>query len=178
MYSDPGDNLDFINNTEGRIALFSRQFPLARQLLTRADRSADDSNLSEKARYYLALSDLFAGDYEFAEIQLRSLEKRSTSYYANEAIKMRMWISSGLRADSTGGYLEGVSRGLFALHTGECEEAFMELEPVISEPWSSLGDDMIVELNEMARPPYYPPLFNRSEKQIKEQPQSALRDRR
>src|SRR5690625_5974824 len=87
MYSDPGDNLDFINNTEGRIALFSRQFPLARQLLTRADRSADDSNLSEKARYYLALSDLFAGDYEFAEIQLRSLEKRSTSYYANEAIK-------------------------------------------------------------------------------------------
>lgn len=175
--SDPGENLDFINYTEGRIALFNRQFPLARQLLTRADRAADDSNLSEKARYYLALSDLFAGDYEFAEIQLRSLEKRTTSYYANEAIKMRMWISSGLRADSTGGYLEGISRGLFALHTGEFEEAFLELEPVISESWSPLGDDMIVELKKMAPPPYYPAIFSRIEKLIEEQTESPLRER-
>src|SRR5690625_7786614 len=90
---------------------------------------------------------------------------------------MRMWISSVLRADSTGGYLEGISRGLFALHTGEFEEAFLELEPVISESWSPLGDDMIVELKKMAPPPYYPAIFSRIEKLIEEQTESPLRER-
>lgn len=175
--SDQEEHLAFINYTEGRIALFNRQFSLARQLLTRADRTADDPNLSEKARYYISLSDLFAGDYEFAEIQLRSLEQRSTSYYANEAIKMRMWISSGLRADSTGGYLGGISRGLFALHTGEFEEAFTELEPVISDPRGPLGDDMIVELKKIAPPHYYPAIFSGIDQLIENQTESPLRER-
>jgi hypothetical protein len=89
---------------EGRIALFKKILP-ARQTLTRADRATDNSNLSERARYYVSLSDFYAGDYEFAEIQLRSLERRHTSYYANDAIKLRMWIKNGKRADTTGAVL-------------------------------------------------------------------------
>src|SRR5690625_5830059 len=88
-----------------------------------------------------------------------------------------MWISGGLRADCTGCYLEGISRGLLALHTGEFEEAFLEREPVISESWSPLGDDMIVELKKMAPPPYYPAIFSRIEKLIEEQTESPLRER-
>jgi len=95
--------------SEGRIALFNDDYTTARQALTRADRATEESNLSEKARYYLSLSDFFAGDFEFAEVQLSSLERRNTSYYANNAIKLRMWIKNGLRMDSTAADLKKFS---------------------------------------------------------------------
>lgn len=174
---DRSDNSAFIHYTEGRIALFNQNFTSARQLLTRADRASDDSNLSEKARYYISLSDVFAGDYEFAEIQLRSLEQRSTSFYANEAIKMRMWINNGLRADSSGSHLAVVGRGLHALHVGKYGDAFEELNQVISDPSNPLGDDMIVELKKSAPPEYYPVLFRHLQDVIEQQPGSPLRER-
>ena len=98
--------------SEGRIALFNNDYTTARQALTRADRATEESNLSEKARYYLSLSDFFAGDFEFAEVQLSSLERRNTSYFANNAIQLRMWIKNGTRMDSTAKDLKVFSNAL------------------------------------------------------------------
>ena len=132
---------------QGRIAIFDENFSLARQNLARADRATDQSNLSEKARYFSALSDFFAGDSEFAEIQLRSLERRNDSYYANDAVQLRMWIQNGLRADSTGSVLNTLGKGVFALHTGNYDLALEKLAPLLQEPQAALTDDLTVELS-------------------------------
>ena len=162
---------------EGRIALFEREYSKARQTLTRADRATDSSNLSERARYYISLSDFFAGDYEFAEIQLRSLERRHTSYYANDAIKLRMWIKNGKRADTTGTLLNAISESLFAMHTGNYDEALDFLEPIFSESRNLFADDMIVELASSLPMEYNPLVLQLIEQVLDTNPQSPLKER-
>ncbi|MDZ7755959.1 tetratricopeptide repeat protein [Rhodohalobacter sp.] len=133
--------------TEGRIAIFDENFSSARQHLARADRATDESNLSEKVRYFSALSDFFAGDSEFAEIQLRSLERRNDSFYANDAVQLRMWIQNGMRADSTGSVLNTLGDGVYALHTGNYEQALDQLSPLLQNSRAVLTDDLTVELS-------------------------------
>lgn len=133
--------------SEGRIAIFDTNFSLARQHLARADRATDQSNLSEKVRYFSALSDFFAGDSEFAEIQLRSLERRNDSYYANDAVQLRMWIQNGMRADTTGSILNTLGEGVYAMHIGNYDRALEQLSPLLQEPGAILTDDLTVELS-------------------------------
>ncbi len=162
---------------EGRIALFKREFSTARQALTRADRATDSSNLSERARYYISLSDFFAGDYEFAEIQLRSLERRHTSYYANDAIKLRMWIKNGKRADTTGALLNTISESLYSIYSGKYDDALENLEPVFSNAHNPFADDMIVELAAALPMEYNPLMLQLIENILNNNPHSPLKER-
>jgi lipopolysaccharide biosynthesis regulator YciM len=146
LQQNAGSDDPYTLYAEGRISIFKNDFSRARQQLARADRATDQSDLSEKVRYFSALSDFFAGDSEFAEIQLRSLERRNSSYYANDAIKLRMWIQDGLRADTTGSILDSLGEGMFSLHTGDFNNALEILEPIWDNPRNPFADDLSVEL--------------------------------
>ncbi|MCC5942049.1 MAG: tetratricopeptide repeat protein [Balneolaceae bacterium] len=167
----------FLYYAEGRIALFDKRFSSARQSLTRADRATDSSNLSERARYYLSLTDFYAGDYEFAEIQLRSLERRHTSFYANDAIKLRMWIKNGKRADTTGSVLRTISESLFNIHTGNYEDGLTTLEPILVNPQNPFADDLLVELGSTLPEKYSGLLLNVINRYLSGQPFSPLKER-
>lgn len=167
----------FAYYTEGRLALFNSDFANARQLLTRADKATESSNLSERSRFYISLSDIFAGDYEFAEIQLRSLERRNTSYFANDAIKFRMWIKNGIRADTTGSVLQTVGQSLHALHTGNYSDALHILEPILASPSHTFADDLSIELKNELPPDYYPLLYPLINRVLNAQTASALKER-
>ncbi|REL37694.1 hypothetical protein DYD21_07880 [Rhodohalobacter sp. SW132] len=130
---------------EGRIALFKGDYTSTRQALTRADRASEDSNLSERTRYYLSLSDFFAGDFDFAEIQLRSLERRNTSYYANNAIQLRMWIKNGTRIDTTHAQLKNFSETIRQIHTGEYDSALEQMKTFMESSTHPFSDDLAVE---------------------------------
>lgn len=162
---------------EGRIAIFDENFTAARQALTRADRATDDSNLSEKVRYYLSMSDFYSGDHEFAGIQLRSLERRNTSFYANDAIKKRMWIQNGLRADSTGSLLRTLGEGFHAIHTGSYGEAFRIFEPVLAQPSNPFADVLTVELSSLLPPRYSRFALLLLERQLKDYPSTPQREK-
>jgi tetratricopeptide (TPR) repeat protein len=162
---------------EGRIALFQKNYNLARQALTRADRATSNSNLSERTRYYLSLTDFFAGDPEFAEIQLRSLERRHTSFYANDAIKMRMWIKNGQRADTTGSVLRTIGEGLYSIHVGNYEEALPLFEPILVNSNNPFADDLTVELSSLLSSDYNLLVLMLLERQIENRPQSPQLER-
>lgn len=130
----------------GRIHLFNEEYRNARQFLTRADRLTREANLSEKIRFYLSLSDLYDGDPEFALIQLASLQRRSSSYYANEAIELKKWIQTGLRADSTGSQLQVFTEGYRYLHKGSWELAFQTFQPVVSDLQHPFSREAILQL--------------------------------
>jgi tetratricopeptide (TPR) repeat protein len=155
----PENESPYLLYAEGRKALFEGDHIIARQQLTRADKSTDDSNLSEKARYYLSLSDFYSGDYEFAQIQLKSLSRRYTSYYANNAIKIEMWINQGLRADSSGTVLDRVSSGLYSLELGKYKESIKTLEPLLVASGSMFADDLVVELTNELPVEFYGHLY-------------------
>jgi len=173
----PGIESPYLHYSEGRKALFDGNHVIARQQLTRADRATDDSNLSEKSRYYLSLSDFYSGDYEFAQIQLKSLSKRHTSYYANNAIKLEMWINQGLRADSTGAILDTVSKGLYSLELGNYEESLRILEPLLHASGSMFADDLVVELTNDLPVEYYHYLYSLNNRTLNNITSSPLRER-
>ena len=162
---------------EGRLALFNENYTTARQALTRADRNTSESNLSEKARYYLSLSDFYAGDFEFAGIQLRSLERRHSSFYANNAIKLGMWIKNGQRADTTGTVLKTIGESLHDLHTGNYTAAIEKLEPILATPQNAFADDLTVELSTQLPDEYSYFVLRLLEHQIGAQSQSPMRER-
>lgn len=145
---------------QGRIQLFDKSYTRARQLLTRANRNAEDSNLAEKARYFLSLTDFFAGDFEFAQIQLKSLERRNVSYYANNALKLRMWIQEGTRNDSTGAILQPFSKMLEELHFGNIDDALEHYQTIDETPSHPLKDDALVELAADVQLRYVPYIYS------------------
>lgn len=171
------DDDSFMLYAEGRTAIFKKDYNTARQALTRADRATDDSDLSEKARYYLSMSDFYAGDFDFAEIQFRSLEKRHTSFYSNDAIKKSMWIKNGLRADSTGSLLKTIGDGFHAAHTGSYEEALRLLEPILAKPSNAFADVLTVEFSALFPSSYDSFVLKLLEYQLSRHPQSPLRER-
>jgi len=162
---------------EGRIALFDKDYTTARQALTRADRATEETNLSEKARYYLSLSDFFAGDFEFAEVQLNSLERRNTSYFANNAIQLRMWIKNGIRMDSTASDLREFSTALQLLHTGEYEGAVDTATQLLENPAHSFSDDLIVQFANQLPVRFQPYVLSQLREQISKNKQSPIRER-
>lgn len=173
------DRMDesYLQYVEGRIAIFQRDFTTARHSLTRADRNSGNSNLSERSRYYLSLSDFFAKDYDFAEIQLQSLERRSTSFFANDAIKLRMWIKNGLRADSSRSLLNSISESMYQLHIGDYKNALELMEPVLASGQNPFAADLLTELITILPQIYSPLLLQLSERIITAQPNSPIKER-
>lgn len=163
--------------SEGRIALFNSDYTTARQALTRADRATEETNLSEKARYYLSLSDFFAGDFEFAEVQLSSLERRNTSYFANNAIQLRMWIKNGIRMDSTAADLREFSSSLQLLHKGNYEAAIDTSSQLLNQSSHPFLDDLVVQFSNELPVQFKPFLLSLLQDQINNNTQSPIRER-
>lgn len=153
-------NLAQRNYIQGRIYLYKKNYDRARIAFTKSNKQVRIGKLAEKTRYYLALTDFYAGDYEFAKIQLNALERQTTSYFANNAVQLRVWIQEGLQADSTGAMIRPFAKAVEHLSQGEFDSAMVQLEPVIKPgAFHPLADEALLELssnlNEDAIPDIY-----------------------
>ncbi|TNE70718.1 hypothetical protein EP331_11315 [bacterium] len=118
---------------EGRFDMLDGEFRKARIKLTDANRASKNATMLEKSRYYLALNDFYAFDFEFAKIQLKSVERQPTSFYANDALVLRNWIRKGIEQDSVKPELELFSKAAFAYSRNEFDAAFTILSSNFSE---------------------------------------------
>lgn len=130
---------------EGRIHLAKKEFTEARISFTRANKQADIGELAEKTRYFLALTDFYSGDYEFAGIQLKSLGRQNTSYYANDALELRLWLQQGTATDTTGENLTRFADAVFKENNGASEESAQAFLSMINdEDFTALKDDALL----------------------------------
>lgn len=166
-----------LNYVKGRIELYAGNYALARQQFTRANRDAEDSELAEKSRYFLALTDFYAGDFEFATLQLRSLERRPVSFYANNALQLRMWIQEGNRIDSTGALLKNFSQVIKTINHGETEEALDMSQVILADSFNPFRDDLLIYLNQNTEPDIISDLYTINKRLIAESASSPLRER-
>lgn len=141
---------------QGRIEIAQKEYAQARISLTKSNKIADIGELAEKTRYFLALTDFFSTDYEFATIQLKTLGRQNTSYYANDALELRLWIQEGLNADTSGSNLDAFSEAYFETLVGNNDEAKNKFLSFISDnPTTPLYDDAVLQLSKN-------PVFNAS----------------
>jgi len=133
---------------QGRIEIAQKEYSLARISLTKSNKLAGIGELAEKTRYFLALTDFFSSDYEFAIIQLKTLGRQSTSYYANNALELRLWIQEGINADSTGASLTDFGDAYFETVIGNNESAKNKfLSFLANNPTTPLYDDAVLQLS-------------------------------
>ncbi len=128
----------------GRIYMFEQDFTRARITLTRSNRAARSGNLAEKTRYFLSLNDFYAGDFEFSKIQMRSLRRQATSYYANDALRLRSWLQEGMVEDSATVELRNFSEARFNFDSGKYNEALASLEPFFSPVESPMKTEAVI----------------------------------
>ncbi|MFV1884260.1 MAG: tetratricopeptide repeat protein [Balneola sp.] len=136
---------------DGRIYLAQKEYTSARIALTRSNKKAEVGDLAEKTRYFLALTDFYAGDFEFAKIQLKTLGRQNTSYYANDALELRLWVQEGLAADTTGSYLTEFADAHFNSKTGNEDRARQQFLAIAnSETPTPFKDDSFVLLSKIS----------------------------
>ncbi len=164
---------------EGRIKLYEEDYARARIAFTKSNKQEKIGSLAEKTRYYLALTDFYAGDYEYAKIQLSALEKQTTSYYANDAVQLRIWIQKGLNADTTGSIIEPFAAGIEHFNQGAEQRAIKDLAPVISgKAFHPLMDEALLELSKHITPALVTVTYNAINDYLERWGQtSALRER-
>lgn len=119
---------------EGRIQMIQGSHGMARINFTRANRLARTGEMAEKTRYYLALNDFYAGDFEFSSIQMRALERLNTSFYANDALKLRVWMREGVQQEIPTEELRQFSKAKYLFDTHKKSEALSLLFSLITGP--------------------------------------------
>jgi len=133
---------------DGRILITQGYHSLARVSLTRANREARTGELAEKTRYFLALNDFYSGDFEFSTIQMRALERLTTSYYANDALKLRVWMTEGMQKEVVTPELRSFAKSSYYFNTNKSIEAISELIPFLSSNQSRpLMGDVILSIS-------------------------------
>ncbi|HAH50714.1 MAG TPA: hypothetical protein DF712_19010 [Balneola sp.] len=108
---------------QGRIEIANKEFTQARISLTKSNKLAGIGELAEKTRYFLALTDFFSSDFEFATIQLKTLGRQNTSYYANDALELRLWIQEGLATDTSDIILKPFADAIFESLCGSYQKS-------------------------------------------------------
>ncbi|MFU8811651.1 MAG: tetratricopeptide repeat protein [Balneolaceae bacterium] len=162
---------------EGRLALFDGDHVMARQAFSRADRQSQESAFSDKVRFFLSLNDFIAGDFEFADVQLRSLERRHSSLYANDAIQLKLWINTGKHVDGNKDVLHTLGDAIYNLKRGHYGDAMALLKPVVESRFHPFADIFTVELIKELPKSHLPYLYGLVEHRLKNASQSPLKER-
>ncbi len=131
---------------EGRLLLFEGSFAMARVSFTRSNRIAGSGEIADKSRYYLGLGDFYNGDFTYARLQLRSLERHNHSWYANNALQLRFLIQEGHEEDGENPELHRFARARYLYDTGHYAKAADLLAPVLEEPAANTlhGETMLL----------------------------------
>ena len=150
LESLPGDHDIQLNYLKGRMALTQESYAEARLFLTRANRGANVGLMAEKSRYFLALADFFAGDFEFSAIQLKSLGRQYSSYYANDALALRLWLQKMSSVDSTNTLVVEFPSAVRLIHQGRLDSAQTKLWQISEseDPFSSISIELLYEIED------------------------------
>lgn len=111
----------------GRIYMAEEEFSRARIALSRANREAGESSMRERTRYFLSLNDLYAGDFEYSKLQVKALQRLSSSYYANDALRLRGILQEGMVKDSVTTELRQFAGARYAFDAGRADDALQQL---------------------------------------------------
>ncbi len=145
------DHLSAYEYMKGRLHLMSGEFAQARVSFTRSNRAVRTGERAELTRYFLALTDFYAGDFEFARLQMRALERMSTSIYANDAIQLRRWLTEGTAGDTTGIAMRAFADGLYQMARGDTTAAWQRFDEGLRDEASGLRPEILTQAVKLVR---------------------------
>jgi len=129
----------------GDIYLGQEKFNLALVCYTQVSNEIESGILSQEARFKVAKTSFYKGDFDWAESQLNILKSSTSKLIANDAMELQLLITDHKNSDSLDLSLKLYSKADFYLFQNNKSEAFQTLNQVIiNYPNSGIVDQALV----------------------------------
>ena len=129
----------------GDIYLLQEKFNLALIYYTQVYNEIESGILSQEARFKVAKTSFYKGDFDWAESQLNILKSSTSKLIANDALELLLLITDHKNSDSLDLSLKLYAKADFYLFQNKKSEAFKTLNQVILKyPNNGIVDQALV----------------------------------
>jgi len=115
----------------GDILVYNRQFNEALIYFSQIQQKLKNDILGQNARYKVAETSFYKGDFEWALTQLKVLRGSTSQLIANDAMQLSLLISDNSLEDSTQTALKKYARADFLAYQNKTQEAVDALEDIL-----------------------------------------------
>ncbi|MFH6768367.1 hypothetical protein V8G56_06450 [Gaetbulibacter aquiaggeris] len=117
----------------GDIYVLREEFNTALVYYTQIQRSLKNSTISQEARFKVAKTSYYKGDFTWAESQLKILKASTSQLIANDALDLKLLISDNKYEDSLQVALKLYAKADLMAFQNKNEEAIMLLDTILQE---------------------------------------------
>jgi len=117
----------------GDILAFQEKFNEALIYYTQVQRNIKNSTLAQEARFKVAKTSYYKGDFDWAESQLKILKSSTSQLIANDALDLKLLISDNKFEDSLQTALRKYAKADLLSFQNRIEEAISKLSEVLQE---------------------------------------------
>src|SRR5690606_25577015 len=121
----------YIKSTLGDILVYDRQFNQALIYFSQIQRDLKNDVLGQDARFKVAQTSFYKGDFDWALTQLKILRGSTSQLIANDAMQLSLLISDNSLEDSTQTALKKYARADFLAYQNKKRDAVDLLEDIL-----------------------------------------------
>ena len=132
------------------ILVFDEKFNQALIFYSQIQNKVQSDALAQEARFKVAITSYYKGDFEWALVQLEVLKKSTSQLIANDAMELSLLIKDNSLEDSTQTALKKYARAdLLALQEKNTEAISMLDEILINHKGESIEDEALLKQGEI-----------------------------
>jgi tetratricopeptide (TPR) repeat protein len=121
----------FVKSALGDILVFDQKFNEALIYFSQIQKSLKNDILGQDARFKVAQTSFYKGDFDWALTQLKVLRSSTSQLIANDAMQLSLLISDNSLEDSTQTALKKYARADLLAYQNKTKEAIVELDGIL-----------------------------------------------
>ena len=134
----------------GDILVFDRKFNQALIYFTQVQKSLKNDVLGQDARYKVAQTSFYKGDFDWALTQLKVLRGSTSQLIANDAMQLSLLISDNSLEDSTQTALKKYARADLLAYQNKTEASIQLLEDILqNHKGEKIEDEALLKQGEL-----------------------------
>jgi len=137
----------YLKLTLGDILVYNRKFNEALIYFSQIQKKLKNDVLGQNARYKVAETSFYKGDFDWALTQLKVLRGSTSQLIANDAMQLSLLISDNSLEDSTQTALKKYARADFLAYQNKTEEAIKGLEEILQNHKGEKIEDEALLIN-------------------------------
>ncbi len=142
--------LAYIKMALGDILVFDRKFNEALIYFSQIQKKLKNDVLGQNARYKVAQTSFYKGDFDWALTQLKVLRSSTSQLIANDAMQLSLLISDNSLEDSTQTALKKYARADLLAYQNKTKEAIDELEVILqNHKGEKIEDEALLKQGEL-----------------------------
>lgn len=140
----------FVKLALGDILVFNKKFNEALIYFSQIQKSLKNDVLGQNARYKVAQTSFYKGDFDWALTQLKVLRSSTSQLIANDAMQLSLLISDNSLEDSTQTALKKYARADLLAYQNKTKEAITALDDILqNHKGEKIEDEALLKQGEL-----------------------------